>query len=65
MKKTAPQIKKISDELCDHSISLSHSRHLNKSKCKEIGLSIIDLEDDSELQDLVLSYHHAMMLTFA
>jgi len=65
MGKNATEIKKISDELCDHSISLSHSRHLNKSKCKDIGLKIIDLEDDPKLQDLVLSYHHSMMITFS
>ena len=65
MGKSSEEIKKISDELCDHSISLSHSRHLNKSKCKDIGLTIIDLENDSKLQDLVLSYHHSMMITFS
>ncbi len=65
MGKSTVEIKKISDELCDHSISLSHSRHLNKNKCKDIGLSIIDLESDSRLQDLVLSYHHSIMITFS
>lgn len=65
MKKNKSEVKKISDELCDHSISLSHSRHLNKDKCKDIGLTIIDLEGDKKLQDLVLSYHHSTMITFS
>ena len=65
MKKNATEIKKISDELCDHSISLSHGRHLNKEKCKTIGLTVIDLESDPKLQDLVLSYHHSIMITFS
>ena len=65
MGKNSTEVKKISDELCDHSVSLSHSRHLNKSKCKDIGLSIVDLENDPKLQDLVLSYHHSMMITFS
>ena len=55
---------KIIKELTDHSVSLSHGRHLDKNKCKEIGLNIIDLEKDDKLQDLILSYHHTTMLTF-
>lgn len=57
------KISRILDELCDHSISLSHSRHLSINKCKEIGLKIIDLEWDQELQDLVLSVHHCFIQT--
>lgn len=65
MGKNPTEIKRISDELCDHSINLSHNRHLNKNKCKDIGLQIVDLEDDSRLQDLILSYHHSIMITFS
>ncbi len=49
--------------LSSHKETKSHSRHLSKEKCKEIGLKIIDLENDQKLQDLVLSVHHACMLT--
>lgn len=56
-------IKQIKTELCDHAVSLSHSRHLSLSKCKEIGLEILELESDQKLQDLVLSVHHATMQT--
>ena len=31
----------------------------------EIGLKIIDLEENDELQDAVLSIHHCYMHTFA
>ena len=62
--KDSKTIDKILYELCDHAVSLSHNRHLNKDKCKEIGLNIYDLETDKELQDLILSYHHATMATF-
>ena len=65
MGKKPSEVKKISDELCDHSVSLSHARHLNKEKCKEIGLNIVDLETDQKLQDLILSYHHSVMITFS
>ncbi len=56
-------IQKILNELEDHSISKNHSRHLSKTKCKEMGLHIIDLEEDPTLQDLVLSVHHACIHT--
>ena len=56
-------IKKILNELEDHSISKTHGRHLSKNKCKSIGLKITDLENDSVLQDLVLSVHHASIHT--
>ena len=42
-----------------------HSRHISAKKAKEIGLKIVDLEDDDELQDAVLSIHHCYMHTFA
>ena len=35
------------------------------SDLKRIGLIIDDLEDDQDLQDLVLSIHHAMTHTFS
>lgn len=43
----------------------NHSRHLSAEKCKELGLKIVELEKDNELQDLVLTVHHAYMHTFA
>lgn len=55
--------KQVVNILSSHNETLSHSRHLSKEKCKEIGLKVIDLETDQELQDLVLSIHHACMLT--
>lgn len=57
-------VKKIVKELNDHSTTKSHGRHISASKAKEMGLKIIDLEDDNELQDLVLTVHHAYMETF-
>ena len=57
------KIDKIVEELGDHSISLSHGRHLSHKKCREMGLTIISLEENQIFQDLVLSVHHAMMHT--
>jgi hypothetical protein len=55
----------ILQELADHALTKSHARHLPPKKCKEIGLKIIDLEDDADLQDAVLSIHHACIHTLS
>ena len=41
----------------------SHGRHYNYEFCKNLGLKVQALEDDQELQDLVLSTHHAFEIT--
>lgn len=58
-------ISTIIKELGDHSISLAHNRHLSASKCTEIGLKIMELESDQELQDKVLSVHHIYFYTLS
>ncbi|GAB2511475.1 S49 family peptidase [Pseudoxanthomonas sangjuensis] len=45
-------------ELGDHSVNFAHNRHLSFDKCKEIGLRVVELESDQDLQDKVLSVHH-------
>lgn len=52
---------KIIEELGDHALMKSHSRHLSASRCKEIGLKIEYMEDNQEFQDAILSVHHACM----
>ena len=42
--------------------SKTHSRHIDREKCKEAGLDIIDLDEDDELQDIVLTIHHCCMI---
>jgi hypothetical protein len=51
-------------ELNDHSKTKTHGRHISVSKAKKIGLTVSELENDNEFQDLVLSVHHAYMETF-
>jgi len=60
----SPKAKKILKEFSDHKMNKSHARHISKEKCKEIGLSIVDMEGDNELQDLILTVHHSFMHTF-
>ena len=59
------KIEKIISELGDHALTKSHARHLSMDYCKNIGLVVEELEADQELQDLVLSVHHAYMCTFS
>lgn len=46
------------------SSSTIHDRHIHMEECLGIGLKIDALEDDSVLQDLVLTVHHCFMQTF-
>lgn len=41
----------------------SHSRHFTYDDCVKMGLNVLRLEDDQDLQELVLSIHHAFILT--
>lgn len=44
--------------------SYTHSRHIPKDSCKSAGLNIIDLENNQDLQEAVLSLHHSYMILF-
>lgn len=57
--------KKVLKGFGDHKENKSHARHISAEFCKKAGLEIIDMEDDNELQDLILTIHHAYMHTFA
>lgn len=50
-------------ELSDHALTKSHARHLSAATCQEMGLNVLLLEDDSRLQDAVLTVHHACIHT--
>ena len=57
--------KRIVKKLGDPTLTKSHSQQLSKSTCESIGLKIAALEDNDQLQDLVLSVHHACIHTLA
>ena len=59
------KITRIIEELGDHALTKSHARHLSVERCGNMGLHVTDLEDNQDLQDAVLSLHHACMLTFS
>jgi ClpP class serine protease len=53
------------NELGDHALTKSHSRHIHASKCQDIGLNIEIMENYQELQDAILSLHHACIHTLS
>lgn len=57
------KIEKIKGIFNDNKESKTHSRHFSKEKAKDAGLNILDLEQNQELQDCVLSIHHASIIT--
>ena len=56
---------KILQHFSSHAKSKIHERHIPIDTCKKLGLKIVDLESDQDLQDLVLTVHHAFMHTFS
>lgn len=66
-------INRIVDELSDHSKTLYHGRQFHYQKCLELGLKIRKLEEMGggkiencvDLQDCLLTIHHAYMQTFS
>jgi Serine dehydrogenase proteinase len=61
----ATRAKKVMDELGSHSLTLSHARHIDYAKAKEIGLNVTPLEADNGFQDAVLTVHHLSIQTMA
>lgn len=61
---TSFDLKPVQDVFLNNNNSYSHARHIPKDACKKAGLHIIDLEDNQDLQDAVLSLHHAYMILF-
>ncbi len=59
------KVKKIIETFADHTVQKSHGRHISKKECEAVGLVITNLEDNQDLQDAVLTTHHAFMHTFS
>jgi ClpP class serine protease len=58
-------IKAILTGLGSHAITLAHDRHISLSRAKDMGIKVIPLEDNQEIQDAVLSAHHVYLQTFS
>lgn len=55
----------ITRTLINHTDTKTHARHIHFDTAIEMGLKIEMLENDQELQELVLTIHHAYMHTIA
>ena len=51
--------------LNNHKDTKQHDRHISAEKAKSFGLDVRMLEDDNQLQDLVLTLHHANVITMS
>ena len=56
---------RIIEELADHAITLSHDRQISAKRARELGIEVENLEDSQELQDAVLTVHHASIQTLS
>ncbi len=56
---------RVIQELGDHALTLSHGRHISIHRARDIDLKVVALEDDDDLQEAVLTLHHACLHTLA
>ena len=61
----ATRAQEIADWFADYESFNSHGRRVGREQAREKGVKVADLEDNHELQDALLSVHHATMHTFA
>lgn len=59
------EIKKVMHTFSSHDENKTHNRHIPRIKCEEVGLNISHLEEYNDLQDAILTTHHAFMHTFS
>lgn len=64
LKNEQERIPDILDALCSHEKSAMHNRHFSHKTLSDLGLKIEMLEDNRDFQDLVLTAHHAFMISF-
>jgi ATP-dependent protease ClpP protease subunit len=53
--------KRVTKALSNYAANKTHDRHFDSDACKKMGLTVMDLESDPTLQDLVLTVHHCYM----
>lgn len=54
---------RIVKDFADHEVTFSHDRHISATKALELGVNVTMLERDQDLQDAVLTVHHAFTHT--
>lgn len=56
---------KVANYFADYETHRSHSLGVDRETAKALGLTVLHLEEDQDLQDAVLSVHHATVHTFS
>ena len=59
------EAKKIAEWFTTYANFGSHGERVGRETTRELGVEVQDLEEDGELQDALLSVHHATMHTFS
>lgn len=54
---------RIYQELGDHSLTKAHARRIPMEFARDLGINVMALEDDQDLQEAVMSVHHICSLT--
>lgn len=54
---------KVVQAIGSHALTLSHSRHLTREQARDAGLRVEDIEKRQNVQDAILTVHHACVLT--
>jgi ATP-dependent protease ClpP protease subunit len=61
--KRPEKIDQVMQELGEHKMTLNHGRHVGFERAKELGLNVYPIESDPNIQEAVLSVHHAFCAT--
>lgn len=64
-KDASAKAKKIVEKLNNHKDTKAHGRHIHLDQARAMGLRVDALEDGQDMQDLVLTIHHAYMHSFS
>ncbi|MCY4258925.1 MAG: S49 family peptidase, partial [Rhodobacteraceae bacterium] len=62
-KNAAARARKIVDGLTDPKKNKNHGKHLHREDCARMGLKIVEIEPHPDIQDALLSAHHAFMIS--
>lgn len=57
--------KLVANWFTDFDVHLSHTRGIDREQARDQGIVVDNLEDSDDLQDAVLSVHHATMHTLS
>lgn len=59
------KVKRIIETLGDHALTKSHARHISLKAARDAGIKVVALEDNDDLQEAVLTVHHACIQTLS